>query len=98
MGRVVWIGVGGGTAGTDGRGVAAGAGARGAGGGANDGAALGAGSNAAARATGAGAAATARAAVAPTGGAPTENTVRHTEQRARTPPAGTLAGSTRNTV
>jgi len=86
MGRVVWIGVGGGTAGMDGRGIAAGA--RGAGGGgANAGAALGAGSNA-----------TARAAVAPAGGAPTENTVRHTEQRARTPPAGTLAGSTRNTV
>jgi len=99
MGRVVWIGVGGGTAGMDGRGIAAGAGARGAGGGgANAGAALGAGSNATARAAGAGAAATARAAVAPAGGAPTENTVRHTEQRARTPPAGTLAGSTRNTV
>ena len=97
MGRVVWIGVGGGTAGMDGRGIAAGA--RGAGGGgANAGAALGAGSNATARAAGAGAAATARAAVAPAGGAPTENTVRHTEQRARTPPAGTLAGSTRNTV
>jgi hypothetical protein len=29
---------------------------------------------------------------------PTPNTVRHTEQRARTPPAGTFAGSTRKTV
>ncbi|MEK6610455.1 MAG: hypothetical protein AABZ35_06010, partial [Gemmatimonadota bacterium] len=41
----------------------------------------------------AGAVATAEAPFAFTG-----KTVRHTEQRARTPPAGTLAGSTRKTV
>lgn len=47
----------------------------------------------AAEAAGAAAVATAEAPFAFTG-----KTVRHTEQRARTPPAGTLAGSTRKTV
>ncbi|MGA2384743.1 MAG: hypothetical protein ABSG61_15085 [Gemmatimonadales bacterium] len=40
----------------------------------------------------------AAAALAPAATTPTENTVRHTEHRARTPPAGTFAGSTRKTV
>ena len=61
------------------------------GGGASIAAGTGIGSGSAARGTDAGAAWL-------TGATPTENTVRHTEQRARTPPGGTFAGSTRNTV
>ncbi len=53
-------------------------------------------------AAGAGAAATVGgvtgAGGAPRVSAPTRNTARQTEHRARTPPAGTLAGSTRKTV
>ncbi len=41
---------------------------------------------------------TAAVAVAPVTDAVTGNTLLHTAQRARTPPAGTLAGSTRYTV
>jgi len=43
-------------------------------------------------------AATAGAGAGTVSTAPTAKTPRHTEQRARTPPAGTFAGSTRKTV
>jgi hypothetical protein len=75
------------------------------------GAAAGGAGGTAAAGRGAGAAAGAGAGAAETSGAGTSgraataapsaltaNTVRHTEQRARTPPAGTLAGSIRKTV
>ena len=75
-----------------GSGTGAAAGARGAAAGAA-GAATGA---AAGRGAGAAAAAAGAAALAPA--ALTANTLLHTAQRARTPPAGTLAGSTRYTV
>lgn len=67
-------------------------------GGATGSGAAGAGLGAASEATGGGASTATASGRATAAGAPTANTVAHTEQRARTPPAGTFAGSIRNTV
>src|SRR5207244_922550 len=81
-----------GPAGAAGRAGAAGAGVGGAGG------AGGAGGGAGGRGATAGPLPADTAAVAAATDAFTGNTLLHTAQRARTPPAGTLAGSTRYTV